>query len=111
MVTYIPERGHFIWLNFNPQAGHEQQGKRPALVLSHSAFNAKRGFIFVCPISNTTRQNPFYLEIPQGLVVTGVIMTDQLRSVDYVARNAVFIAECSEALMAKALHRVRQIMF
>ncbi|KPA14413.1 potassium-transporting ATPase subunit C [Candidatus Magnetomorum sp. HK-1] len=55
MVKYIPKRGDFIYLNFNPQAGHEQMGKRPALVISHTAFNKRMGFAFVCPISNTKR--------------------------------------------------------
>jgi len=81
------------------------------LVLSHSSFNAKRGCVFACPISNTARQNPFYIQILEGLAVTGVIMTDQIRSVDYVARKAELIAECPEELLAKALQRVKRILF
>jgi mRNA interferase MazF len=91
MVMYIPKRGDFIWLCFNPQAGHEQMGNRPALVVSQDEFNAKMGFVFVCPISNTQRQNPFYVKVPEGEAVTGVIMADQLRSLDFSARNARFI--------------------
>ena len=64
MVNYIPERGHFIRLNFDPQAGHEQMGTRPALVVSQTKFNRKMGFVFVCPISSTQRKNPFYVPIP-----------------------------------------------
>ncbi|WP_293331990.1 type II toxin-antitoxin system PemK/MazF family toxin [Microcoleus sp. CAWBG58] len=79
MVNYIPERGHFIRLNFDHQAGHEQMGTRPALVVSQTKFNRKMGFVFVCPISTTQRKNPFYVPIPEGEAVTGVIMTDQLR--------------------------------
>lgn len=75
---YIPQRGHFIWLQFDPQSGHEQQGTRPALVLSHDRFNQKLGFVYVCPISNTKRKNPFYVAIPGGEPVTGVIMADQM---------------------------------
>jgi mRNA interferase MazF len=77
---YMPKRGHFIRISFDPQAGHEQMGNRPALVVSHDEFNKKMGFSFVCPISNTQRQNPFYVPIPDGEAVTGVIMTDQMRS-------------------------------
>ncbi|MEG3895222.1 MULTISPECIES: type II toxin-antitoxin system PemK/MazF family toxin [unclassified Microcoleus] len=79
MVNYIPERGHFIRLNFDPQSGHEQMGTRPALVVSQTKFNLKMGFVFVCPISNTQRKNPFYVPIPESEAITGVIMTDQLR--------------------------------
>lgn len=72
MVDYIPQREHFIRINFNPQAGHEQKGKRPFIVVSHTIFNQKRGFVFVCPISDTERQNPFYINIPEGEAVTQV---------------------------------------
>jgi mRNA interferase MazF len=91
---YSPKRGDFIWINFDPQAGHEQMGKRPALVVSHDEFNQKMGFAFVCPISNTARKNPFYVAIPQEVSVTGVIMTDQMRSLDFRARKASLICEC-----------------
>lgn len=111
MVDYVPQEGHFIRINFNPQAGHEQMGTRPALVVSHTAFNQKRGFAFICPISNTKRQNPFYVVIPENLAVTGVIMTDQMRSLDYVARRAEFVAECPDALFQKVLRRIRRILF
>lgn len=72
---FIPERGNFIRINFDPQAGHEQMGNRPALVVSHTRFNRKMGFAVVCPVSNTKRQNPFYVKISKELAVTGVIMT------------------------------------
>lgn len=110
MVDYIPSRGHFIRINFNPQAGYEQKGKRPALVVSHTLFNQKRGFAFVCPISNTLRQNPFYIKIPEGLSVTGVIMTDQMRSLDYVVRLADFLGECPEELLVLAIARIKRIV-
>lgn len=110
MVTYVPQRGHFIRINFNPQAGHEQKGKRPALVVSYTLFNQKRGFAFVCPISNTQRQNPFYVKIPEGLSVTGVIMTDQLRSLDYVFRKAEFLGDCPEELLVTAISRIKRIV-
>jgi len=110
-VSYIPKRGHFIRLSFDPQAGHEQMGTRPALVVSHEKFNRKIGFVFVCPISNTQRQNPFYVAIPSGEAVTGVIMADQLRSLDYRALQASFITECSEALLQEVLIRIKPILF
>lgn len=111
MVDYIPKRGDFIRLNFDPQTGHEQKGSRPALVVSHSAFNKKMGFVFVCPISNTKRKNPFYVAIPEGKKVTGVIMADQLRSLDYGARNGAYISKCPEELLHEVLMRIDPIMF
>jgi mRNA interferase MazF len=109
--VYIPQRGHFIWLNFDPQAGHEQRGNRPALVVSHDAFNRRLGFVFVCPISNTKRKNPFYVLIPTTEGVTGVILADQLRSLDYRAREAQFIAECPDILLQEVLRRIKPILF
>jgi len=111
LVDYIPKRGDFIRLNFNPQAGHEQKGSRPALVVSHSAFNKKLGFVFVCPISNTKRKNPFYVAIPKEKKVAGVIMADQLRSLDYKARKTSLISKCPEDLLQEVLMRVDPIIF
>ena len=111
MVDYIPKRGDFIRLNFNPQAGHEQMGSRPALVVSHSAFNTKMGFVFVCPISTTKRRNPFYMPIPEAEKVMGVIMAEQLRSLDYRARKAVFIGKCPEELIQEVLMHIEPILF
>ncbi len=108
---YIPKRGDWIWLQFNPQSGHEQMGRRPALVLSHEGFNQRMGFAFVCPISNTQRRNPFYVPIPEGDVVTGVIMADQLRSLDYKARKAEYIGECPEIVLMDVLRRIKPIIF
>jgi mRNA interferase MazF len=111
MVDYTPARGDFIWLNFDPQSGHEQMGKRPALVVSHTEFNQQRGFILVCPISNTKRKNPFYVNIPDGEAVTGVLMADQLRSLDYKSRGTELIAICPKELLMEVLGRIYPIMF
>jgi len=111
LVDYIPERGDFIRLNFDPQAGHEQMGSRPALVLSYTSFNRKMGFVFVCPISTTNRKNPFYVPIPESEKVKGVIMTDQLRSLDYLARKAGFISKCPASLLQDVLMHIEPILF
>ncbi|OGK07872.1 MAG: potassium-transporting ATPase subunit C [Candidatus Riflebacteria bacterium GWC2_50_8] len=110
MVAYIPKRGDFIRLSFDPQAGHEQMGNRPALVISHTSFNQKMGFVFVCPVTNTKRENPFYVPIAGDKTVTGVIMADQLRSLDYRARKAVFIGKCSNELLLEVLARIEPII-
>jgi len=111
LVDYTPKRGEFIRLNFDPQAGHEQMGSRPALVLSHTSFNRKMGIVFVCPISTTKRKNPFYVPIPDSEKVTGIIMADQLRSLDYRARKAVFICKCPEVLLQEVLMHIEPILF
>ena len=111
MVDYVPRRGDYIRLNFDPQTGHEQMGSRPALVLSHTSFNRKMGFVFVCPISTTKRKNPFYVPIPNAKKVLGVIMADQLRSLDYRARNAVFISKCPKELLREVLMHIEPILF
>lgn len=108
---YLPKRRDFIWIDFDPQAGREQMGNRPALVVSHDGFNQRMGFAFVCPISNTQRKNPFYVVIPKGEAVTGVIMADQLRSLDFRARSASFKGECSELLLQDVLRRIKPIIF
>jgi mRNA interferase MazF len=110
-VIYIPKRGHFIWISFDPQAGHEQMGNRPGLVVSHDRFNQRMGFAFVCPISNTKRQNPFYVAISESEAVKGVIMTDQTRSLDFRAREARFMGECPDLLLQDVLRRIKPIMF
>jgi len=111
LVDYIPKRGDFIRLNFDPQAGHEQIGSRPALVLSHTSFNRKMGFVFVFPVSTTKRRNPFYVPISETEKVAGVIMADQLRSLDHRARKAVFISKCPEVLLQEVLMHIEPILF
>lgn len=111
MVDYIPKRGDFIRLSFDPQAGHEQMGNRPALVVSQTSFNQRMGFVFVCPVTNSKRENPFYVAISGGKNVTGVIMADQLRSLDYRARKATFVGKCSNELFLEVLARIEPIIF
>jgi mRNA interferase MazF len=108
---FVPKCGDFIWIDFDPQAGHEQMGKRPALVVSHDGFNQKMGFSFVCPISNTKRKNPFYVAVPEGVGVTGVIMADQLLSLGFRARKASVIGACPDRLFQDVLRRIKPIIF
>lgn len=108
---YIPEKGDFVWLRFDPQSGHEQKGNRPALVLSPVRFNRETGFSWVCPISNTKRRNPFYVSISAEESVTGVIMADQLRSLDFKSRKAEYISSCSERLVQDVLRRIKPVLF
>ena len=91
MPAYVPEKGDFITLSFDPQSGHEQKGRRPALVISNSLFNKSTGLAIVCPITNTNRSIPFHLPVPSVSSLTGFVMAEQVKSVDYNARKARFV--------------------
>jgi mRNA interferase MazF len=91
MPAYIPEKGDFITLSFDPQSGHEQKGRRPALVVSNLLFNQATGLAIVCPITNTNRNIPFHLPVPNTSSLTGFVMVEQVKSVDYHARKAKFV--------------------
>jgi mRNA interferase MazF len=111
LVAYIPKRGDFIWIDFDPQAGHEQMGSRPALVVNRDGFNEKLSFVFVCPIGNTQRKNPFYVLVPEGEAVRGAVMCNQMRSLDFRARKASFKGECPDLLLQNVLRRIKPILF
>ncbi len=91
MPAYVPEKGDFITLSFDPQSGHEQKGRRPALVISNFLFNKATGLAIVCPITNTDRRIPFHLPVPSTSSLTGFVMAEQVKSVDYNARKARFV--------------------
>ncbi len=88
MSSYAPDRGDIIWLHFTPQAGHEQAGRRPALVISPVAYNRRVGLALVCPITSNMKGYPFEVELPDGLNAKGAVLCDQLRSLDWRARKA-----------------------
>lgn len=103
MARYVPRRGDFVSLSFDPQAGHEQKGRRPALVLSHELFNRHTGMVIACPVTNTDRGISFHLPIPATMSVTGVVMVDHVKSVDYLARKARFIEAAPIAFLDDVL--------
>jgi mRNA interferase MazF len=89
-MAYIPDSGDIVWITFNPQAGHEQAGHRPALVLSPAAYNGKVGLAILCPITSQIKGYPFEVVVPEGLEIRGAILSDQVKSLDWKARNAKF---------------------
>jgi mRNA interferase MazF len=109
-MVSIPDRGDAIWLTFNPQAGHEQAGRRPALVLSPAAYNGKAGLALLCPITNQVKGYPFEVIIPDGLDVTGVILSDQVKSLDWRARQAEFIARLPDEVAAEVLAKLGTLL-
>ena len=113
MVTkkFIPQKGDFIVLTFDPQSGHEQKGRRPALVVSNTLFNKKTGLAFVCPITNTNRKIPLHVIIEENDSLTGVVMADQMRSVDYKSRKAKFIESASLVTLNEVLSILDAIIY
>jgi len=103
MAKYIPRKGDFVSLTFDPQSGHEQKGRRPALVLSHYLFNKHTNLAIVCPLTTTDRQIPFHLAIPAGLKLKGFVMVEQVKSIDYAARQAKFIQKAPSDLIDDAI--------
>ncbi|WP_080597832.1 endoribonuclease MazF [Rhodococcus rhodochrous] len=107
---YAPDRGDIIWLQFNPQSGHEQSGKRPALVLSPKIYNEKVGLALLCPITSKKKGYPFEVELPAGLEVSGVILSDQIKSLDWRAREATFICKTSPEALQSVLQKVNLLL-
>ncbi len=106
MAAYVPARGDLVWLEFNPQAGHEQAGRRPALVVSHTEYNKKVGLALICPITSKAKSYPFEVALPSGLPVSGVILSDQIKSLDWRARRASRIASVPPAVLEQVAARL-----
>ena len=97
--SYIPDRGDIVWLNFTPQAGHEQRGKRPAVVISPKVYNQK-SFMCICfPITSKVKGYPFEIELPNNLPISGVILSDQIKNLDYTKRDISFIAKAPSSVI------------
>jgi len=103
MPQYVPKKGDFIALTFDPQTGHEQKGRRPALVVSNTLFNQKTGMAVACPLTNTDRRVPFHVAVPHDCILTGFVMADQVKSLDYAARSAKFIEKAPPELLDEVL--------
>jgi mRNA interferase MazF len=108
--AYVPERGDAVWITLDPQAGHEQAGRRPALVLSPSAYNGRVGLALFCPITSQVKGYPFEVPLPDGLAVTGVVGADQVKSLDWRARQASRICAVPEDTVAEVVRRLRTLL-
>jgi mRNA interferase MazF len=107
---YVPDRGDVVWISFNPQAGHEQAGRRPAVVLSPAAYNRKVGLAILCPVTNQIKGYPFEVIIPQGLKVTGAILADQAKSLDWKARKAELICKLPQVVVNDVLKKLNTLL-
>ena len=103
MPSYIPKKGDFIILTFDPQSGHEQKGRRPALVVSNTLFNKYTGLAMVCPITNKGRNIPFHVQVPDKSSLSGYIMVEQIKSVDYASRKIKFVEKAPKAALNEVL--------
>jgi mRNA interferase MazF len=103
---YVPERGDVVWLAFNPQAGHEQAGTRPALVISPAVYNRRVGLALFCPLTTQVKGYPFEVVLPPGLKAQGAILSDQIKSLDWRVRKAKLICRVPRAVLDETLARV-----
>lgn len=108
--AYVPERGDAVWITLDPQAGHQQAGRRPALVLSPAAYNARVGLALLCPITNQAKGYPFEVPLPEGLPMTGVVGADQVKSLDWRACKAFRIGAVPEEVVAEVVRRLQTLL-
>lgn len=108
--AYVPEAGDLVWLTFDPQAGREQVGRRPALVLSPKIYNAKSGLALACPVTSHVKGYPFEVAVPAGHGATGVILVDHVKSVDWRARRAEKIAHCATEVVDEVRARLAPLL-
>ncbi len=109
-ARYVPERGDLLWLTFDPQAGREQAGRRPALVISPLVYNRRANLALVCPITTQAKGYPFEVELPAGLSVSGVVLADHLKSADWAARRAQFAAKAPAEVVAEVSAKLRPLL-
>jgi mRNA interferase MazF len=109
-MAAAPERGDLVWLEFGSRVGHEQAGHRPALVLSPAAYNRKVGLALICPVTSAEKGYPFEVRIPDGLRVRGVVLADQVSSLDWHARSTRFADRLPAAALADVLARARTLL-
>jgi len=107
---YVPGRGDVVWITLNPQAGHQQAGRRPAVVLSPLAYNEKVGLAVLCPLTSREKGYPFEVKIPQGLAVSGVVLADQVKSLDWRVREAERICTLTPEVVAEILGKLGTLL-
>src|SRR5215212_43900 len=108
--AYVPDAGDLIWLTFDPQAGREQRGRRPALILSPKKYNERARLAVVCPITSQAKGYPFEVAVPDGSAVVGVVLSDHLKSVDWKERRAEFAGKLSPSALGGVRGRSRALL-
>lgn len=110
MPAYCPKRGDVVWISFNPQAGHEQAGCLPALVISPEPYNRKVGLALLCPITSQVKGYPFEARLPPGLKVTGVVLSDQVKSLDWKVRGASFLCSLPASVVGEVMGKLGTLL-
>ena len=110
MPPYCPKRGDVVWISLNPQAGHEQAGHRPALVLSPQSYNRKVGLAILCPLTTQVKGYPFEVRVPDGLKASGAILSDQVKSMDWRARKASLLCSLPDTTVRQVLNKVGTLL-
>ena len=109
-MSFIPERGDVVWINLDPQAGHEQAGVRPVLVLSPASYNGRVGLMVCCPITTQSKGYPFEVLIKNNLKVSGIVLADQVKSLDWKARGAKKKGRISEDELSETLNKLKAVI-
>ena len=109
-MVYVPDRGDIVRLTFDPQAGHEQAGRRPAVILSPKAYNARVGLALICPVTTKVKGYPFEVALPANLAASGVVLADQVKSLDWRERHADFLARLPPDLVAVIAQKLRVLL-
>jgi mRNA interferase MazF len=108
--AYVPQRGDVVWITLNPQAGHEQAGRRPAVVLSPEEYNDKVGLAILCPVTNQSKGYPFEVRLPADLPITGAILADQVKSLDWRVRKAELICTLPSRVISEVLRKIATLL-
>ncbi|NJR14550.1 MAG: endoribonuclease MazF [Calothrix sp. CSU_2_0] len=108
---YIPDRGDIVYLNFDPTKGHEQRGKRPAFTVSPAGYNSRTSLALFMPITSQQKGYPFEVILPEIMKISGVILTDQIKSLDWQARNAEFVEKASQNLIEEVQAKIEPLIF
>lgn len=103
MPDYVPQKGDFVMVTLDPQSGHEQKGRRPALVISNTLFNKHTGLAIVCPITNTDWNFPFHVKVADQSSITGYIMVEQVKSIDFVSRKVRLVKKAPSEILNEVL--------
>jgi mRNA interferase MazF len=109
VAKYVPERGDLVWIAFDPQAGHEQSGRRPGLVITPLSYNAKVGLALICPVTSQVKGYPFEVALPKGRI-DGVVLADQIRSLDWAARGAEKASQVDENVLNEVLAKIAALV-
>jgi mRNA interferase MazF len=109
--TYLPKCGDVVWITLNPQSGHEQAGRCPAVMLSPNSYNSKTGLAIFCPVTSHVKGYLFEVLLPEGMSISGAILSDQVKNLDWRARNAELICTLPVDLTSEVLQKLNTLLF